>query len=206
MAESFVFYKSFIECARMFPESEQLAILNDLIDSAIYDKEPETPAVFMMMQNVNAAHERYEKAVENGAKGGRPSRQRYIPPEEWQAYYDTHTRKETAEHFGIPENTMKSWLRKTAYYKKGEKGENLTETVTDNVTETVTVTLSSNNNNNKKNNKKEESLCGLAFTAPAGFLKEGETIVSEPYDMGGDFFVTVERPDGERVERRVRTS
>lgn len=179
MEEGFVFYKSFIECIRMYPEAEQLNLLNELIDCSLYDAEPESPSVFMMMQNVKAARNRYEKSIEDGKKGGRPSK--YIAPEEWQAFYETHTRKETAEHFGISEDTLKTWITKTRY-KKGEKGENLTDTYTytDTVTETVTDTVSDIYIN--------KGSSGRASEAPAlPKLPRGVEAVSEPRTYLGKF-------------------
>lgn len=212
MADSFIFYSSFQDSIDLVPKGQREEYYSWFIDvcleRASLEDVPFPVNVFVTqaLASVNAAHERYDKAVEDGKKGGRPGT--FIDPEEWQSFYDEHSRKETADHFGINEDTLRKWIQKTRYQKgdrakKAKKAKNLNDNVNDN----VNVNDNDNDNNIINNNiNKKESLCGSALTAPAGFLKEGERQVGEPYEMDGKIYVTVDKPTGERVERCVKSS
>ena len=85
------------------------------------EPEPQSDLERMALVNIfpviDRSVERYTANKENGAKGGRPKK--WIPPEEWMAYYKEHGRKATAEHYGIPEETIKKWVS-----SMGKKGKN----------------------------------------------------------------------------------
>ena len=212
LPESFVFYKSFVECIRMFDEDKQLELLNALIDAALYGQTPPNALIAMMMKNVKASQKRYIKAVENGSRGGKPAK--VIEPEIWQSYYDDHTRKETAEFFGITESLLKKWITKTGYIKgNGYTGKNLTytDTVTDNDTDTYTVTEVTDIctcKDNKTNKTKNEGHPGEPLKAPvcpSYTPEEGETVLAPPHlsPVSNRWLVKVRKADGRKVERYV---
>ena len=179
---SFVFYDSFWESTKDLPDDVFIRVIKGLIKKSLFDTEPdlsplENSLINQMFVNVKVAHERYEKAKADGATGGRPGIK--IAPEEWQAYRDEHTQKETAEHFGISIDTLQRWEKKTGY-RKTAKPQNLTDTVTDTVTvtdtDTDTVTSIYKNINSRSRRGASE-----APSLPA--LKEGERWVTDPYKM-----------------------
>lgn len=123
MADGFVVLPSYVESIDMLPEERRWPFFKELFHYRMDGTEPDPQTDLEQMALVNifpvvdASVERYEKNKENGAKGGRP--RKWIPPEEWLAYYKEHGRKATAEYFGIPEETIKKWLQRV-----GKKGKN----------------------------------------------------------------------------------
>ena len=116
-AESFVFYRSFAETARLVEsDADRLELYEGLITYGLTGEKPLlryplNAILEQMTASVKAAADRYAAAKENGEKGGRPKK--YIPPEEWKAFRKEHSQKETAEHFGISVDTLQRW-EKTA--------------------------------------------------------------------------------------------
>lgn len=123
MADGFVVLQSYVDSINLLPPERRWPFFCELFKYRIDGTEPkpltdlERMALINIFPIVDASVERYEKNKENGAKGGRP--RKWIPPEEWLAYYKEHGRKATAEHYGIPENTLKQWIRAV-----GKKGKN----------------------------------------------------------------------------------
>ena len=83
MAESMVFYKSFLEAVEGFEEPLQLAFIKGVLRYGLYDEEPkfENPALSGMFKlirpQVNANNKRREdgkKGAEYGKLGGRPKK------------------------------------------------------------------------------------------------------------------------------------
>ena len=173
--DSFVFYESFYKVTGGFNDLKFARVMRALIELSLYEAAPDLPdetensLVNMMYMNVKAAHERYEKAKEDGAKGGRP---RYIPPEEWKAYRKSHSQKETAEHYGISVDTLQRWEKAA----KTAKPQNLTVTDTDTVTVTATDTVTSINNNNGSSREPSK---GPALPE----MKEEGRWLCEPYQI-----------------------
>ena len=170
--DSCLFYKSFHEAAKAFPEEYRLEFYDYLFECCFEDLPldsvpfPYQPVLIQMLASVTSAKERHEKAIENGAKGGRP---RFIPPEEWQAYRKDHSQKETAEHFGISVDTLQRW-EKTA--KPQNPNVNVNDNDNDNANENVNVIISNN---------KETGSNGASTKRPVlPELKPGEEWTSEP--------------------------
>ena len=78
--ESTVFYKSFFDAIKNIPQEEQLQVYNAIFEYSFYEKTPKlndgiAKALFTIMKpNIDSANARYRASVENGRKGGRPSR------------------------------------------------------------------------------------------------------------------------------------
>ena len=145
-AESFVFYRSFAETARLVEsDADRLELYEGLITYGLTGEKPPlryplNAILEQMTASVKAAADRYAAAKENGEKGGRPKK--YIPPEEWKAFRKEHSQKETAEHFGISVDTLQRW-------EKTAKPQNLNNNINDNLNLNVN---SNSNSNYKKNN------------------------------------------------------
>lgn len=176
-----MFYKSFAYAAKAFPDEYRLEFYDYLFDCCFFDLPidevpfPYRPVIIQMFASVSSARDRHEKAIEDGAKGGRPSKQEYIPPEEWQAYRKDHSQEETAEHFGIAVRTLRNWERKTSGEAKTGKNLNVNENDNDNdnANDNVNVIISNNNINKGAN--------GALTNRPVlPQLKPGEEWTSEP--------------------------
>lgn len=80
MKNSFVFYKSFYEAIDEVPEENQLELYKGVCEYSLYDKLPEfknkmSKVIFKLIKpNIDSATTRYERAVEGGKMGGRPSK------------------------------------------------------------------------------------------------------------------------------------
>lgn len=191
--DSFVFYRSFKDTVDYFEGGERQECLYYAVECLLGDRDPhDVPypygaAIIQMQASVNAAKDRHEKAIENGAKGGRP--QKYIPPDDWQPYYEEHGRKATAEHFGIPENTLKHWINAL-----GKKGKNPNVNENDNVNDNANVNVNDIISNNKNTGSNGET--SKVPVLPE--LGEGERWISEPYKMrNGTWIADYEDLDGE---------
>lgn len=191
--DSFVFYRSFKDTVDYFEGGERQECLYYAVECLLGDRDPhDVPypygaAIIQMQASVNAAKDRHEKAIEDGAKGGRP---RYIPPEEWKAYRQEHTQKETAEHFGISVDTLQRWEKAA----KTAKPQNLNVNVNDNdnVNANVNDNVIISNNKNTGSNKETSKVPVLPE------LGEGERWISEPYKMrNGTWIADYEDLDGE---------
>lgn len=145
--ESFVFYRSFAETARLVEsDADRLELYEGLITYGLTGEKPPlryplNAILEQMTASVKAAADRYAAAKENGEKGGRPKK--YIPPEEWKAFRKEHSQKETAEHFGISVDTLQRW-------EKTAKPQNLNNNINDNLN--LNVNSNSNSNYKKINN------------------------------------------------------
>lgn len=77
---SFVFYRTFIEQMEGMPEEEQLILLKAIIQYGLDKTETEFDKFYLngffkvTKLAIDNATERYDSAIENGSKGGRPSR------------------------------------------------------------------------------------------------------------------------------------
>ena len=190
--DSFVFYRSFKDTVDYFEGGERQECLYYAVECLLGDRDPhDVPypygaAIIQMQASVNAAKDRHDKAIEDGAKGGRP---RYIPPEEWKAYRQEHTQKETAEHFGISVDTLQRWEKAA----KTAKPQNLNVNVNDNVNDNANVNVNDIINNKNTGSNRETSKVPVLPE-----LGEGERWISEPYKMrNGTWIADYEDLDGE---------
>ena len=157
MADGFVVLQSYINSIDLLPPERRWEFFKELFNYRINGIEPQPQSDLERMALVNIfplidkSVERYTANKENGQKGGRP--RKWIPPEEWMQYYKEHGRKATAEHYGIPEETLKKWIASV-----GKKGKNQDididkdidiDTDIDSDIDTIS--------NNKKDNKNKES-------------------------------------------------
>lgn len=123
MTNGFVVLQSYVDSINLLPEERRWPFFCELFRYRVdgTPPDPQTDLERMALVNIfpviDKSVERYTANVENGQKGGRP--RKWIPPEEWTAYYKEHGRKATAEHFGIPESALKHWIAKV-----GQKGQN----------------------------------------------------------------------------------
>lgn len=113
MADGFVVLQSYVDSINLLPPERRWPFFCELFKYRIDGTEPKPQSELEQMALVNIfpvidrSVERWTASKENGAKGGRP--RKYIHPDEWRAYLNNHTKKETAAHFGISVDTLQRW-------------------------------------------------------------------------------------------------
>ena len=157
---SALIYEGTYQAINYIPDADaQLEAYRGIIEYGLYGTEPHSENPFVNMVYVqaipylNKARERYQKAVESGKKGGRPTQ---IDKERVQELKENGlSLKEIAAELGVPENTVKSILyREGAKGAKGAKGMqrganlNDNDNVNDNVNEKENDTVHENEKEN----------------------------------------------------------
>lgn len=158
MRDSFVFYHSYRDAAKMLSETDRLIFYDAITDYALDGVDPHllgaVGAVFAIAkQNIDSSAQRYEKAVESGKQGGRP--RKWVDREEAeQLYTELKSWDKVADKLGVARET----LRKARAVWNAQKPKNLTDNYTDTVTDTVTVTVSDNINNKASDGTRLEAV------------------------------------------------
>lgn len=156
---SALIYEGTYQAINYIPDADaQLEAYRGIIEYGLYGTEPHSENPFVNMVYVqaipylNKARERYQKAVESGKKGGRPTQ---IDKERVQELKENGlSLKEIAAELGVPENTVKSILyREGAKGAKGmQRGANLNDNVNVNDNENVNEKENDTVHENEKEN------------------------------------------------------
>lgn len=167
MKDNFIFYHSFRDTIMKSPnKDERNELVWYLIDCAlgIIDVNdvpyPHNMVIDQMMITVGRSQSRYEKAVESGKKGGRPSV--WIDPEEANRLYaELGSWDAVAEKMNVHRDTLRraryAWSHQTQ--KNAEKPKNLSisnstsESISKSVSISDSVSKSESDNRNNKENK-----------------------------------------------------
>lgn len=164
---SALIYEGTYQAINYIPDADaQLEAYRGIIEYGLYGTEPHSENPFVNMVYVqaipylNKARERYQKAVESGKKGGRPTQ---IDKERVQELKENGlSLKEIAAELGVPENTVKSILyREGAKGAKGmQRGANLNDNdkVNDNVNDNENVNEKEKENDTVHENEKENGI------------------------------------------------
>ena len=174
--DSFVFYATNLEVIESLEQANaELAneFMRAIIEYGIYGEyDSKNPMVQVLMIQagfgIDKAKDRYNAAVENGKKGGRP-KVNLNEQEVLEKKKELGTWKETAQYFGVDEKTLrkqrKTWEETQEAEKpnitvienqeKREKGKNLNDNVNVNVNVNV--------NENEKENKKEKDIFSFSW-------------------------------------------
>lgn len=146
--ENFIFYRSFFESIHIAPETERLAIYEDLMAICLGDKAiddvpyPRNMFINQCLASVEYAKKRYETSIENGKKGGRPPR--FIKQEEAEALYaKLKSWGKVAEALDVSIDTLRK-ARYLWYGKDYEKPKNPNDNVNDNDNVNVNYQLTNN--------------------------------------------------------------
>lgn len=118
MRDSFVFYESFRQILELLDDAEDWKELLSGVFSYVFDgkvgffTDPKLQIAFTHFKiSIDGASARYEKAVEDGKKGGRPSKQDFIPPDVWIAAIEEHgSVPKAAKALGLAANTLRNWI------------------------------------------------------------------------------------------------
>lgn len=118
MNNAFVFYKDYFDQIKLMEDSNPELVkdlLLAIVNYGIYEEyDKSNPMINMAMipivKGIDNAHNRYEKAVANGKKGGRSTK---IDLEEvYNKKVETGWKnKELAEFFGVSERTIQRYLK-----------------------------------------------------------------------------------------------
>lgn len=162
---SALIYEGTYQAINYIPDADaQLEAYRGIIEYGLYGTEPHSENPFVNMVYVqaipylNKARERYQKAVESGKKGGRPTQ---IDKERVQELKENGlSLKEIAAELGVPENTVKSILyREGAKGAKGmQRGANLNDNVNDNVNVNDNENVNEKENDTVHENEKENGI------------------------------------------------
>lgn len=116
MKESFVFYRTFYEAISEVPEESQLELFKAICEYSLNNKLPElenkiSKVIFKLIKpNIDSAKARYERAVEGGKMGGRPSK---ISNEQIEKLMEEgKTNKEIAEILGCSKKNIEYRIKK----------------------------------------------------------------------------------------------
>ena len=85
MKDSFVFYASFYEAIKDLPQEIQLELYTAICKYSLYGEQSElsviAKSIFTVIKpNIDKATARYTASIENGKKGGRPSKKNLKKP------------------------------------------------------------------------------------------------------------------------------
>lgn len=153
--EKFILYESVYKtAAKLAKRDEKKAwdYIKAVMEYGLYGIEPdEDDDVWLYgldssFASIGAAQKRYDKAIENGKKGGRP--QKCTVEQAVAAKAQGLTNKEIAEKYGCSERTIENKLRearlKESSYEKTEKTIEISEISSENLNKNI----NNNNNNN----------------------------------------------------------
>ena len=176
--ESFVFYESVAKQGDRLADKLGKEVAFDfykaVIDFGLYGVLPDEDSNVWLygfeqtITSISAAKDRYNAAVENGKKGGRP-KVKLNEQEVLEKKKELGTWKETAQFFGVDEKTLrkqrKTWEETQEAEKpnitvienqeKREKGKNLNDN--------VNVNVNVNNNVNEKENENKKDIFAFSW-------------------------------------------
>ena len=165
MRDSFVFYRSYRNAAKMLDEHNRAILYDAIADYALDGIEPDLSgtigAIFeMARRNIEEANTRYDKSIEAGKQGGRP--RKWVDREEAERLYaELKSWDKVADELGVARET----LRKARAVWNAQKPKNLN--VNDNVNGNVNV-----NDNYQLTNINNKASAGARLEAappPQGF-------------------------------------
>jgi len=169
MRDSFVFYESFRQILELLDDAEDWKDLLSGIFAYVFDDkelfftDPKLQIAFTHFKiSIDGASARYEKAVEDGKKGGRPSKRDFIPPDVWiGAILEHGSIPKAATALGLSKPTLYKWVATSddPRLEKVKKLKNLSVSVS--VSDSV-----SESESDKRNNKKEPSQTADGADAP----------------------------------------
>lgn len=189
--DSFVFYNSFREAIRRVPDNMRLQVYDDFFDVCLGYKSiddvgfPSDTILCSCLPVIEAAKRRYNKAVEDGAKGGRPSK--WIDKDEAeQIYKEAGSWNAVAEKLNVDIKT----LQKARFSWYGKNGKNPNVNVNENDNVNVNSQLTNNNGTDAASaltaggpDAEEKGAKRIPVRFPDGDLR----VVSVPTDK--EFFV-----------------
>ena len=154
MKDSFVFYESFYDILQMLPDDKDWRTLIESVCEYAFTGEHEPLPTFALeiafkhfQVSIDGADKRYQKAIEDGKKGGRP--RKWIDQTEAELLYSEFgSWEKVAEELDVSRETLRkaraAWLKRNA-----KKPKNLSVSVSVSDSDAVAESESDIRNNNK---------------------------------------------------------
>lgn len=135
MRDSFVFYRSYRNAAKMLDEHNRAILYDAIADYALDGIEPDLSgtigAIFeMARRNIEEANTRYDKSIEAGKQGGRP--RKWVDREEAERLYaELKSWDKVADKLGVARETLRK--ARAVWNAQKPKNPNVNDNVNDNV-------------------------------------------------------------------------
>lgn len=205
MRDSFVFYRSFWEMFEMLEDpKEWRELLRATCEYCLDGIQPEfenkklNMAFIHFRMSCDRAAERYEKAIENGKKGGRPSLQDgFVPPDVWiPEVLKQNSVPKAAEKLGVSRRALYYWVRNSndkrlEQFKGVQKRKNL------NISESISssdAVAESDEEYNKREKNRADAPSAQNASAPR----------SEYLGMDADYWKRSEDPDPPKTPEQLK--
>jgi len=163
MKNAFVFYESFYDILQMLPSAEDWRMLIEAVCEYAFTGERDplpTPALEIAFKHfqisIDSASARYDKAVEEGKKGGRPSV--WIDRDEAEKLYaELGSWSAVADKMNVHRDTLRraryAWQHQTP--KNAEKPKNLNVSISDSVSVSESDAVAYSDSDTKRNSNKK---------------------------------------------------
>lgn len=161
MKNAFVFYESFYDILQMLPSAEDWRMLIESVCEYAFTGEHEplpTPALEIAFKHfqisIDSASARYDKAVEEGKKGGRPHK--WVDRTEAERLFEEHKSwTKVAEIMDVSDDTLYRARMKWKNTAKPQNPQNLNVSISDSVSVSESDAVAYSDSDTKRNSNKK---------------------------------------------------
>ena len=161
MKNAFVFYESFYDILQMLPDAEDWRTLIESVCEYAFTGEHEplpTPALEIAFKHfqisIDSASARYDKAVEEGKKGGRPHK--WVDRTEAERLFEEHKSwTKVAEIMDVSDDTLYRARMKWKNTAKPQNPQNLNVSISDSVSVSESDAVAYSDSDTKRNSNKK---------------------------------------------------
>ena len=161
MKNAFVFYESFYDILQMLPSAEDWRMLIEAVCKYAFTGERDplpTPALEIAFKHfqisIDSASARYDKAVEEGKKGGRPHK--WVDRTEAERLFEEHKSwTKVAEIMDVSDDTLYRARMKWKNTAKPQNPQNLNVSISDSVSVSESDAVAYSDSDTKRNSNKK---------------------------------------------------
>ena len=161
MKNAFVFYESFYDILQMLPSAEDWRMLIEAVCEYAFTGERDplpTPALEIAFKHfqisIDSASARYDKAVEEGKKGGRPHK--WVDRTEAERLFEEHKSwTKVAEIMDVSDDTLYRARMKWKNTAKPQNPQNLNVPISDSVSVSESDAVAYSDSDTKRNSNKK---------------------------------------------------
>ena len=161
MKNAFVFYESFYDILQMLPSAEDWRMLIEAVCEYAFTGERDplpTPALEIAFKHfqisIDSASARYDKAVEEGKKGGRPHK--WVDRTEAERLFEEHKSwTKVAEIMDVSDDTLYRARMKWKNTAKPQNPQNLNVSISDSVSVSESDAVAYSDSDTKRNSNKK---------------------------------------------------
>lgn len=161
MKNAFVFYESFYDILQMLPSAEDWRMLIEAVCEYAFTGERDplpTPALEIAFKHfqisIDSASARYDKAVEEGKKGGRPHK--WVDRTEAERLFEEHKSwTKVAEIMDVSDDTLYRARMKWNNTAKPQNPQNLNVSISDSVSVSESDAVAYSDSDTKRNSNKK---------------------------------------------------